>query len=124
MAAVAAIPSHPHPLTFRPADHASADLINDPRDFMPGNARVLDTGPVAFLREFVTVADSTCLHANADCAGARLWYVTFNQFDRPPGRVTCATFIIFAIRILLKRNLDTCLSSCLIRTGAFNANYP
>jgi hypothetical protein len=78
MAAVAAIPSHTHSLALPPASNTTADLVNDPGDFMPRHARVFDARPMTFLRECVAMADAAGLHANQDFPEAWLRYLMFH----------------------------------------------
>src|SRR5262249_49382299 len=58
-AIVAAVPADADPLADRPRGDAGTQLVDDARDFVSRNAGILDSGPGAFLREFVAVADAT-----------------------------------------------------------------
>ncbi len=40
-----AIPAHAHSLALMPGSNIRADFIDDPGDFMPWDARILEAGP-------------------------------------------------------------------------------
>src|SRR5207249_10723726 len=42
---LAAVPAHAHSLPLLPRGDAGAQFVNDPRDFVSRNARILNTGP-------------------------------------------------------------------------------
>src|SRR4030095_14565420 len=58
-AVMAAVPADTDALSLLPAGDTDAHFIEDADDFVPGHARILDTGPLAFLREHVAVTDAT-----------------------------------------------------------------
>ena len=63
---------------------------------MPGHARILQSRPMALLRQRIAVANAAGLHFDPHPAGAGLRNFTFNDFKGPPARATCAARI-FAI---------------------------
>jgi hypothetical protein len=83
MAAVTAIPSHPHLLTFLPISQPCADLINNPGNFMPRHARIFDAWPNTFFRQHIAVTDAASLNANSSLALAWLRYISFNKLNWP-----------------------------------------
>src|SRR5215469_1802041 len=60
-----------------PAPTASIDAHH----FMSGNARILNSGPGAFFREHVTVANTTGLHLDPHLSCTRLRNLTLNDFE-------------------------------------------
>jgi hypothetical protein len=72
-AVLAPVPTNTDTLPLLPLGNTSTHFIDDARHFMSWNARVLNSGPRAFFREHVTVADATGLHldAHVSCAGFR-----------------------------------------------------
>jgi hypothetical protein len=56
------IPTNADALPFLPSGDLGAKLVYDACDFMPGNARILNSRPKPFLREHVAMADSASLH--------------------------------------------------------------
>jgi hypothetical protein len=79
------MPAHPHALARFPLGDPGADRIHRPDHFMAGNARILNTRPMAFLDQRVTMANATGLDLDPHLAGAGLRNFTFNQFKRPAG---------------------------------------
>src|SRR5438046_1729973 len=70
---VAAVPADADALPLLPLGNTVAQFIDDARDFMPWNARILNSGPRALFREHVTVADAAGLHLDehVSCAWLR-----------------------------------------------------
>ena len=62
---LAAMPADADTLPLLPLGNTGAHFIDDARHFMSGNARILNSGPHAFFREHVAVANSTGLHLDA-----------------------------------------------------------
>jgi len=82
MAAMTAMPAHADALARFPLRTAGADGIHDPDDFMAGNARILQAGPMAFLDQGIAVADATGLDFDPHLAGARFGDWAFYDFKR------------------------------------------
>jgi hypothetical protein len=70
--AVSAVPAYAHTLPWLPKCHVRANRINASRDFVAGDARVLDAGPVSFFHQHVAVADAAGFDLNANLLGAGL----------------------------------------------------
>ena len=68
-AVLAAVPADSYALAFFPRGDAGAELVDDAGDFVAGDARVLDSGPLAFFGEDVAVADAAGLHLDEDMSG-------------------------------------------------------
>jgi hypothetical protein len=68
---VAAVPTDANALARLPLGNAGAQFVDDARDFVSRNARILNAGPLAFFGERVTVADAAGLHLDAhlSCCG-------------------------------------------------------
>ena len=68
---VAAVPADADTLPLLPLSNTGAYFIDDAGDFMSWNAGILNSGPAAFFREHVTVADTAGLHLDAhlSCPG-------------------------------------------------------
>ena len=71
-AVMAAVPSDTDALSLLPSGNAGAQFIDDARDFVSRNARILNSRPPAFFRQHVTVANATGLHLDAHLRRARL----------------------------------------------------
>jgi hypothetical protein len=63
---VAAVPTDADTLAFAPFRHSGAQFIHNACDFMPWNAGVGDSWPRAFDDKRIAVANTTCLHFNAN----------------------------------------------------------
>src|SRR5207248_2581117 len=76
-----------HPFTYR---------VNPTRDFMPGNPRILNSRPIAFLSQHIAMANSACLNLDTHLSAAGLrggaldsfessaWLVYLNDFHNLP----------------------------------------
>src|SRR5262249_60196823 len=64
-----ALPASARPFSNR---GPAAEFVNDARDFVSRNAGILDTGPLAVLRQHVAVAHPTGLDLDAHLPCARL----------------------------------------------------
>src|SRR5207247_6813668 len=78
----AAVPAPARPFPLLPRGDAGAQFVNDPRDFVSRNARILNTGPLAFLREHVAVAHATGLDLDAHLPGTRLRNLALDDLER------------------------------------------
>ena len=78
---MAAVPADTDALAFLPRGNAGADFVDDASDFVSGNAGVLNSGPGAFYRQHVTVADAAGLHLDADVPCTRLRNVALDDFE-------------------------------------------
>ena len=77
------MPADADALSLSPSGDVVADRVDYSGDLVPRDPRVLDSGPVAFLREPVAVADAASLDFDAHMSGARLRDFVFNNFKRP-----------------------------------------
>ena len=80
--AVAAVPSDTDPLAGRPADDTFANGINCPGDFVARNARVLNSGPEAFLYERIAVTNAARRDFDSNSSRRGLRYWPFDNFKR------------------------------------------
>ena len=71
-AVMAAVPADADALSLLPLGNTVTQFVDDADDFMSGNAGILNSGPLAFLREHVTVANATGLHLDAHLSCTRL----------------------------------------------------
>jgi hypothetical protein len=69
---MAAVPADADALPVLPFGNPSSHFVYDACHFMPGNAGILDSGPQAFFRKPVTVANATGLHLDSHLPRARL----------------------------------------------------
>src|SRR5215472_7997716 len=79
-----AMPADAYTLTQLPFRNAGAELVNQARDFVAGNPRVLNAGPGAVFGEHVAVANTASLHLDAYLARARLWYLAVDELQICP----------------------------------------
>jgi hypothetical protein len=82
---VTTVPSYSDALAGLPVRNVAADSVDAAGDFMSGNAWILDSGPIAFLYQLVTVADAAGFDFNADLVSARLGDVSFDEFEIASG---------------------------------------
>src|SRR5436305_1073388 len=68
---VSAMPAHTDALSGFPLRDIGTHLVDASRDFMSGDARILDAGPIALFHEFITVADAAGIDFDADLATLR-----------------------------------------------------
>src|SRR5215469_5170848 len=59
---LAAVPPDSHTLPLLPRRNTRPASVDYPRHFMSGNTGILNAGPGAFFREYVTVANTISLH--------------------------------------------------------------
>jgi hypothetical protein len=78
---VAAVPTEADALAYFEERDIGADRIDDAGDFMAGDARVLNAGPIAELGERIAVADAAGLDANANMAGAGAGFREFFFYE-------------------------------------------
>jgi hypothetical protein len=89
---MAAVPSDADALAGLPVGNVGADGIDAAGDFVSGNARILDAGPVAFLYERVAVADAAGFDFNPDLAAGGLGNVSFDEFEITAGLADLDSF--------------------------------
>ena len=78
---LAAVPTDTDTLPLLPRGNTRIHLINDARHFMSGNTGKLNSGPRAFFREHVTVANATSLHLDAHLSYARLRNLALDDLE-------------------------------------------
>jgi hypothetical protein len=76
-----AMPADAYTLARPPLVHAGSDGIDDANNFMAGHARILQSGPVAFLYERIAVADATSLYLDPHLTGSRLLDFSLDNFE-------------------------------------------
>ena len=79
------MPAQAHALAGFEERHVGADGIDDAGDFMAGNARILDAGPMTQLGKRIAVANAAGLDANANLAGAGLGKLLLDEFECSAG---------------------------------------
>ena len=79
-AVVAAVPSNADALPLLPRGHASSKFIDDARDFVSGNARVIDAGETVLCKH-VTVAHTAGLNLDAHLPCIGIWNVALDNFE-------------------------------------------
>ena len=79
--AMSAVPAHTDPLSGLPLCDIRSYCVDAPHDFMPGDARVFQTGEAGLLYEDVTVADAAGFNLDPDLGAARLWNRAFHYFE-------------------------------------------
>jgi hypothetical protein len=89
---VASVPPDSDALAGLPVGDVSADSIEAAGDFVPGDAWILDAGPIAFLYERVAVADAAGFDFNADLVSAGLGNVSFDEFEIAAGLADLDSF--------------------------------
>src|SRR5262249_50754443 len=80
-AIVTAVPAYANALADRPAGNTRAELVDESRDFVAGNAGILNSWPPAFFGKYITVADTAGLHFNAHLAGTRIGNFAFDDLE-------------------------------------------
>src|SRR5260370_18208455 len=65
------VPTNATSLALLPVGDVRSNLVNDARNFVPRNPRVLESRPVAFLHHHVAVAKAACLYFDSD--PVRFW---------------------------------------------------
>jgi hypothetical protein len=82
---VAAVPSDSHALAGLPVGNVGAGGVDAPRDFVSGDARILEPRPIAFLYEHIAVADATGFDFNADLLAGGLGDWAFYELEIAAG---------------------------------------
>jgi hypothetical protein len=80
-----AVPSDADALAGFPVGDVGAYGVDVPGDFVSGNARVLDTGPITFLHEHIAVADAAGLDFDPDLVAGGIGNVSFDEFEITAG---------------------------------------
>src|SRR5881394_948068 len=80
--AVSAVPADSNALAWRPSGHSIADGIDGAGDLVPGNARVLNPGPQAFLHERIAVTNAARRDFDSNRSRRGLRYWPFDNFKR------------------------------------------
>src|SRR5580698_8095355 len=79
-----AMPSDADPLSDIPLGNTSIEFIDDARDLVSGNARILNARPLTFLCQHVAVANAAGLHFDAHLSHTRLGNLAFDDFEIRP----------------------------------------
>ena len=82
---MAAVPAEAHTLAGLKERHIGTDGVDDPGNFMAGNARILDAGPMTQLGKRIAMADAAGLNANANVAGAGIGKLLLDEFECSAG---------------------------------------
>lgn len=92
LSAEAGIPADPDAIANGPTDDGGADSVNYADNFVAGNLRIFQAGPVAFLDERIAVTDSASMDFDADISRTGLGDITFYKFKwaSGPGNLDCA----------------------------------
>ena len=69
---MASVPSEADALAGLEEGDVGSDCVDNAGNLVTGDARELDSGPLAFLRQRVGVADAAGVNADADVAGVRV----------------------------------------------------
>src|SRR5262249_28084779 len=77
---MAAMPAHADAVAVLPRLHAGSDLVDDANHLVSGHARIRDPREPAVFRDYIAVADPTCLNANPNVARGGLRNVAFHDF--------------------------------------------
>ena len=80
-AVLAAVPADTDALPLLPLGNTRTQFIDDARDFVSRNAGILNSGPRAFFREHVTVANATGLHLDAHLSCTRLRNLALDDLE-------------------------------------------
>jgi hypothetical protein len=79
------VPTYADPVSLTPTLHTGSKLVDCPRDFVSGNARIRNARKQAFFRHYITVANPTGLNANPDLSWPRLWDLALDNLEVSPG---------------------------------------
>jgi hypothetical protein len=82
---LAAVPADTCTLPLLPRGNAGAHFIDDARDFVSWNAGILNSGPGAFFREHVTVANTTGLYFDPYLSCTRLRNLALDDLEISSG---------------------------------------
>src|SRR5215472_3714472 len=80
-----AVPADANALVLLPLRTARAHRVDDACYFMSWNPRILDSGPGAFFREHVTVADTTGLNLDPHLSRLRLGNLALDDLEISTG---------------------------------------
>src|SRR5215813_7187295 len=78
------MPADTDPFALRPVLYARSERVDDADHLVSGHARIRHAGQGTFLRDYITVTDSTRLNANPDLSRPGLRYFTFDHFKVRP----------------------------------------
>jgi hypothetical protein len=79
------MPTDSDALAGFPVGYVGAHGVDAAGNFVSGNARVLDAGPLAFFHQRIAVADAASLDSNPDLAAAGLGNVSLDEFEFAAG---------------------------------------
>ena len=82
---MASVPAHANSLALLPESDVRAELVDDSGDFVSGDTRILQAGPLAFFYQEVAVADSTGLHFDAYGVGSGDGYGAVYEVEAAAG---------------------------------------
>jgi hypothetical protein len=82
---VAAVPSDAYALAGLPVGDIGADSVDVASDFVSGNARILNAGPIAFFHKRVAVADTAGFDFNPNLIAGRFGNVSLDHFKIATG---------------------------------------
>ena len=96
---MAAVPSDADALAGLPVGDIGADGVDAAGDFVSGNARILDAGPMAFLYQRVAVADAAGFDFDAHLIAGGFGNISFDEFEITAGlgdldSFHCAAYIV------------------------------
>ncbi len=75
------MPADPDTLSGLPVRDVGTDGVNASGNFMTGNSRILNARPESFLDEDIAMTNATGFHLDADLATARVWNISFDEFE-------------------------------------------
>ncbi len=75
------MPADPDTLPLLPRGNTGAYLVDDPRHFMAWDPRVLNSGPGAFCRQQVTVADTAGLYFDPNLPFGGLRHLALDDLE-------------------------------------------
>ena len=78
---MAPVPADADALSLLPLGNTGAQFIDDARDFVSWNARILNSWPGAFFREHVTVANAAGLYLDAHFSCNRIRNLALDDFE-------------------------------------------
>jgi hypothetical protein len=86
------VPSDSYALARFPVGNIGAYSVDAAGNFVSGNARILDAGPIAFLYERVAVADATGFDFDPDMVAGGVGNVSFDEFEITAGLADLDSF--------------------------------
>jgi hypothetical protein len=75
------VPADADALAFLPRRNALAHFVHNAGDFVAGDTGILNAGPQALFREYVTVANSTSLHLDPNVSGFWRRNIALDDFE-------------------------------------------